>query len=215
MPPGYGRSSHGRSASPSASTLRRCWRATPVRATLRRSPTRDAQGRGGPLRPRDEATRAGIAALADTIDVTAVMAAWELALAALDWDGPPVWIHGDLDARNLLVRDGQITGVVDWGSVLRRRSGLRREGFVGRSRRGDATDLPRAARDRRRDVGARSRLGVVVGDDRTAALPAHLPGDRPGSLALARRGVGRLLDRPIHVQGTVRLATLADNRRDA
>jgi aminoglycoside phosphotransferase (APT) family kinase protein len=74
-------------------------------------------GRGGPLRPRDEATRAGIAALADAIDAAAVTAAWEEALAAREWDGPPVWIHGDLDARNLLVRDGQITGVVDWGSA--------------------------------------------------------------------------------------------------
>lgn len=73
--------------------------------------------RGGPLRPRDEATRAGITALADLIDATAVTAAWELALAAPEWDRPPVWIHGDLDARNLLVRDGQITGVVDWGAA--------------------------------------------------------------------------------------------------
>ena len=74
-------------------------------------------GRGGPLRPRDEATRAGIVALADAIDATAVTAVWDVALAAPEWDNPPVWIHGDLDARNLLVRDGQITGVVDWGSV--------------------------------------------------------------------------------------------------
>jgi len=74
-------------------------------------------GRGGPLRPRDEATRAGIAALADSIDTEAVTAAWEDALAAPDWNRPPVWIHGDLDARNLLVRDGRITGVLDWGSL--------------------------------------------------------------------------------------------------
>jgi aminoglycoside phosphotransferase (APT) family kinase protein len=74
-------------------------------------------GRGGPLRPRDEATRAGIAALAGMIDAAAVTAAWEAALAAPDWDGPPVWIHGDLDARNLLVRDGRIAGLLDWGST--------------------------------------------------------------------------------------------------
>ena len=74
-------------------------------------------GRGGPLRPRDEATRAGIAALADKIDAAAVTAAWEAALAAPDWDDPPVWIHGDLDARNLLVRDGRIAGLLDWGST--------------------------------------------------------------------------------------------------
>ena len=39
--------------------------------------------------------------------------------------------------------------------------------------------------------GARSRMGAVAGDDRPALLPAHLPGDRPGRLALARRGAGR------------------------
>ncbi len=30
-------------------------------------------------------------------------------------DGPPVWHHGDLDARNWLIRDGRISGVIDWG----------------------------------------------------------------------------------------------------
>ena len=74
-------------------------------------------GRGGPLGPRDAATRAGIAALSDLIDAGAVTAAWEGALAVPDWDRAPVWIHGDLDARNLLARGGQITGVVDWGSA--------------------------------------------------------------------------------------------------
>jgi aminoglycoside phosphotransferase (APT) family kinase protein len=74
-------------------------------------------GRGGPLGPRDRATRAGIAALADSIDVEKVTAVWEAALAEPDWDGRPVWIHGDLDARNLLVQDGRITGVIDWGST--------------------------------------------------------------------------------------------------
>ena len=74
-------------------------------------------GRGGPLGPRDQATRAGIAALVDSIDADAVTAAWERALAAPDWDHAPVWIHGDLDARNLLVMDGRITGVIDWESL--------------------------------------------------------------------------------------------------
>ncbi|HEY8806925.1 MAG TPA: aminoglycoside phosphotransferase family protein [Candidatus Limnocylindria bacterium] len=74
-------------------------------------------GRGGSLRPRDVPTRAGIVALGDLIDATAVTAAWEQALAAPEWDGPPVWIHGDLDARNLLVRDGKISGVLDWGAL--------------------------------------------------------------------------------------------------
>ena len=38
-------------------------------------------------------------------------------LAVPPWDGPPVWHHGDLDARNWLVRDGRIGGVIDWGAM--------------------------------------------------------------------------------------------------
>jgi aminoglycoside phosphotransferase (APT) family kinase protein len=76
-----------------------------------------AEGRGGSLRPRDEPTRAGIAALGAAIDAGAVTAAWEAALAAPEWGGAPVWIHGDLDARNLLVEEGRITGLLDWGAM--------------------------------------------------------------------------------------------------
>jgi aminoglycoside phosphotransferase (APT) family kinase protein len=46
-----------------------------------------------------------------------VQAEWERALSAPPWDGPPVWHHGDLDARNWLVRDGRISGVIDWGAM--------------------------------------------------------------------------------------------------
>jgi aminoglycoside phosphotransferase (APT) family kinase protein len=42
---------------------------------------------------------------------------WERVVAAPPWDGPPVWHHGDLDARNWVVRDGRIAGVVDWVSM--------------------------------------------------------------------------------------------------
>jgi aminoglycoside phosphotransferase (APT) family kinase protein len=49
--------------------------------------------------------------------VGAVTAAWEEALAAPVWHGSSVWIHGDLDARNLLVRDGQLSAVIDFGCL--------------------------------------------------------------------------------------------------
>lgn len=73
--------------------------------------------RGEPIRLRDEATRAALASLGDRVDAEAVTAAWERALEAPDRDGPPVWIHGDLDARNLLARDGRLSGVLDWGCL--------------------------------------------------------------------------------------------------
>jgi aminoglycoside phosphotransferase (APT) family kinase protein len=73
--------------------------------------------RGEPLARRDEATRASITALGAAIDVGAVTAAWEAALRAPGWERRPVWIHGDLDARNLLVRDGRLGAVIDWGCL--------------------------------------------------------------------------------------------------
>jgi aminoglycoside phosphotransferase (APT) family kinase protein len=73
--------------------------------------------RGEPLAARDARTRAAIAALRDVIDVEAATAAWESALRAPEWQGPPVWIHGDLDARNLLVGDGRLSAVIDWGCL--------------------------------------------------------------------------------------------------
>ena len=73
--------------------------------------------RGCPLGLRDEATRASIESLASRIDADAVTAAWEEALGAPEWDRGPVWIHGDLDARNLLVVGGRLSAVIDWGGL--------------------------------------------------------------------------------------------------
>jgi aminoglycoside phosphotransferase (APT) family kinase protein len=61
--------------------------------------------RGVPLAARDESTRASIAALGRAIDVDTVTAAWEAALHAPTWERPPVWVHGDLDSRNLLAEE--------------------------------------------------------------------------------------------------------------
>lgn len=73
--------------------------------------------RGVPLATRDEATRAAIASLGATIDADAVTGAWEAALSAPEWNRPPVWVHGDLDARNLLVERGRLSAVIDFGCL--------------------------------------------------------------------------------------------------
>jgi aminoglycoside phosphotransferase (APT) family kinase protein len=74
-------------------------------------------GRGAPLATRDDATRAAIASLPGELDTEAIAAAWERALAAREWARPPVWVHGDLDARNLLVENGRLSGVIDFGGL--------------------------------------------------------------------------------------------------
>ncbi len=73
--------------------------------------------RGVPLRNRDAQTRTAIASLHGIIDTDAVMDAWEAALNAPTWDGPPVWLHGDIHAGNLLVQQGRISAVIDFGGL--------------------------------------------------------------------------------------------------
>lgn len=74
--------------------------------------------RGVPLSMRDAQTRAAIAASSDVVDASAMLAVWEAALAAPAWDGPPVWVHGDLwRPGNLLVAGGRLGAVIDFGCL--------------------------------------------------------------------------------------------------
>ena len=77
-------------------------------------PTGAPPGRGIPLAERDAEIRHWLARFDGD---PAVTLEWERALAAPPWEGPPIWHHGDLDARNWLIRDGRITGVIDWGCM--------------------------------------------------------------------------------------------------
>jgi len=73
--------------------------------------------RGVPLATRAAQTRAAIVSLRGAIDVGAVTAVWESALQLPEWEHPPVWIHGDLDSRNLLVDEGRLSAVIDFGCL--------------------------------------------------------------------------------------------------
>jgi len=73
--------------------------------------------RGGKLTTYDAETRQAIATLDDEIDADAVTAVWNAALAST-WQGPPVWVHGDVAIGNLLVDEqGQLCAVIDFGSM--------------------------------------------------------------------------------------------------
>ena len=70
--------------------------------------------RGGPVAAWDEQTRATIDQVADDIDVEGAIAVWEAALAA-EWNGPDVWVHGDVTGSNLLLADDRLCGIIDFG----------------------------------------------------------------------------------------------------
>ena len=73
--------------------------------------------RGVPLARRDAGTRAAIASLESELDIVAVTAAWDEALGIAEWERPPVWLHGDLDSRNLLAEKGRLSAVIDFGTL--------------------------------------------------------------------------------------------------
>ena len=73
--------------------------------------------RGVSLVKRDRFMRAAIASLAGEVDVAAVSAAWDAALRAPQWHASPTWLHGDLAPGNLLVRNGRVSGVIDFGGL--------------------------------------------------------------------------------------------------
>ncbi len=72
--------------------------------------------RGGALATYDEQTRTAITRLGGRFDPAAVTAVWEAALAA-KFEGPPVWVHGDVAPGNLLVRDRRLCAVIDFGCM--------------------------------------------------------------------------------------------------
>lgn len=72
--------------------------------------------RGGSLAVYDAETRAAIADLGAEIDGAAATTMWEAALASRH-AAPPVWIHGDVAAGNLLLRQGRLCAVIDFGNM--------------------------------------------------------------------------------------------------
>lgn len=70
--------------------------------------------RGGPLTTYDQESRTAIDRLGDCIDSTRALSLWNQALAS-QWQKPPVWLHGDIAPGNLLVDNGRLSAVIDFG----------------------------------------------------------------------------------------------------
>ncbi|HEX2774942.1 MAG TPA: aminoglycoside phosphotransferase family protein [Micromonosporaceae bacterium] len=145
--------------------------------------------RGGPLVGRDAVFRAALAQCDGLLDVERVREIWNDALAAPDWSGPPVWLHADLLPGNLLVRNGKVAGVLDFGAMATGDPAydvtpawhvLDRENrwlFRERAQADDAT--------------WRRARGLVVSGG-VIALPYYLH-TNPSMIATARRGITEVL----------------------
>lgn len=71
--------------------------------------------RGGSLTVYDDQTREALRLLDGRIDTKTARALWEEALPT-QWRHAPVWVHGDIAWGNLLVKDGKLCAVIDFGS---------------------------------------------------------------------------------------------------
>jgi aminoglycoside phosphotransferase (APT) family kinase protein len=85
--------------------------ATPAPVSAPRNPYR-----GVPLADRAERVGEYLERIGGP-DHASLTAIWSDALAAPVHVGPPVWLHGDLHPGNLVVRDGRLAGVIDWGDL--------------------------------------------------------------------------------------------------
>lgn len=71
--------------------------------------------RGAPVEVYEDDTQRSLAALEGGIDTDAARAVWAEAKASR-WTAAPVWFHGDFAHGNLLVRDGRLAAVIDFGT---------------------------------------------------------------------------------------------------
>lgn len=72
--------------------------------------------RGGELATYDTEVRQALDVLTNKINTHAAINLWESALAT-SWQQAPVWVHGDISAGNLLVREEQLVAVIDFGQL--------------------------------------------------------------------------------------------------
>ncbi|MCL2585448.1 MAG: aminoglycoside phosphotransferase family protein [Streptosporangiales bacterium] len=66
---------------------------------------------------REDSFRSNLTSASGQVDTDAALRAWASATAAPLYDGPSVWLHGDLHPANILAHEGKISGVIDWGDM--------------------------------------------------------------------------------------------------
>jgi aminoglycoside phosphotransferase (APT) family kinase protein len=73
--------------------------------------------RGIPLAGMRGALNNWIEVITGDASADAARETWEKAVAAPAWHGAPAWLHGDLHPANVVVQDGTLSGVIDFGEM--------------------------------------------------------------------------------------------------
>ena len=73
--------------------------------------------RGGSLKDCDDWVSRSFEDCRTTIDVETLKPLWRTATALPEPSGPDVWLHGDLRPTNLLVAEGRLRAVIDFGAL--------------------------------------------------------------------------------------------------
>ncbi len=72
--------------------------------------------RGDSTKVYDTQTREALTQLEGVIDTHAATDLWNKAISS-EWHKKPVWIHGDLSAGNILIDNGRLAAVIDFGGM--------------------------------------------------------------------------------------------------
>ncbi|CAM4273820.1 acetyltransferase [Bacillus manliponensis] len=70
--------------------------------------------RGGELSVYDYETKEAFNELKGKVDIKKCKSIWQRALSS-KWEKESVWVHGDIAPGNLLVQNGHLSGVIDFG----------------------------------------------------------------------------------------------------
>jgi aminoglycoside phosphotransferase (APT) family kinase protein len=73
--------------------------------------------RGVHLQQRAEAVQQRVRSLANVIPAEEVVAVWDVLRATPEWNGPPMWLHGDLHPSNMLTTGGKLSAIIDFGDI--------------------------------------------------------------------------------------------------
>lgn len=74
-------------------------------------------GRGIPLSDRWPRFEQHVFAVKDQIDAPRLIHIFKELMAVEEWNKPAVWLHGDLHSLNIIVNQGEIKAIIDWGDL--------------------------------------------------------------------------------------------------